>query len=158
MTIAAHTNQNRPLALRLAALLPSWLAPIARLMPELSYYTIVSIVALAVDLVVFNSLLLGGMRAALAGAAGYMTGLVLHYILSVRYVFEIAGSTKSSLRRFGEFILSGAAGLAITWILIHLATDIAHLPAMVGKIAAVGTSFVVVFLLRRGIVFAKRNG
>ena len=152
---AARPAQHRPR--HLTAAVPPWLAPLTRLMPELSYYTVVSIVALGVDLAVFNALLLGSMRPALAGAAGYMTGLVLHYILSVRFVFATAGSTKSNARRFGEFVLSGCAGLAITWSLIHLATDVAHVPAMVGKVAAVGTSFIVVFMLRRGIVFARRR-
>ena len=135
---------------------PRLLAPIARLMPELSYYTVVSIVALGVDLAVFNVALLGGMRAGLAGIVGYTVGLVLHYLLSVRYVFQTAHSAKSSARRFGEFVLSGIVGVAITWGVIHVATDVAHLPANIGKIAAVGTSFIVVFLLRRGIVFAGR--
>ena len=55
------------------------------------------------------------------------------------------------------FALTGCAGLAITWGVIGFATEIAHVPAMLGKIAAVGTSFVIVFLLRRGIVFAGRR-
>ena len=126
-------------------------------MPELSYYTIVSVVALGVDLAVFNALLFGGAGAGIAGLFGYTAGLALHYVLSRRFVFDTAGSEKNDWRRFGEFAASGCAGLAITWSVIHLATDIAHLPAMLGKIAAVGTSFVVVFLLRRGIVFAGRK-
>lgn len=136
---------------------PFWLAPIARLMPELSYYTLVSLVALGVDLMIFNGLVLGGMRASLAGVAGYTTGMALHYVLSARYVFDTTASEKGNLRRFVEFALSGGIGLFMTWALIHLATDVAQFPAMVGKIAAVGTSFIVVFLLRRGIVFAGRK-
>jgi putative flippase GtrA len=139
---------------RLAAFAPAWLA---RLMPELSYYTIVSVVALGVDLAIFNSLVFGGTRAAIAGVAGYLTGMVIHYLLSARYVFDTTNSAKGDARRFAEFALSGAIGLAITWALIHLATDIFHLPAMAGKIAAIATSFIVVFLLRRGIVFAGRQ-
>ena len=132
-------------------------APIARLMPELSTYTIVSVVALGVDLAVFNALLFGGVGAALAGLIGYTAGLILHYVLSRRFVFDTARSDKGDWRRFGEFAVSGCVGLAMTWAVIHLATDVAHLPAMVGKIVAVGTSFIVVFLLRRGIVFAGRS-
>ena len=149
------TAQTRP-GFDFAARLPIP-RPIARLMPELSYYTIVSVVALGVDLAVFKALLLGGMRAALAGIAGYATGLALHYMLSVRFVFETAGSVKSSARRFGEFALSGGVGVVITSAVIFAATDLAHLPPMIGKIAAVATSFMVVFLLRRGIVFAGRR-
>jgi putative flippase GtrA len=144
-------------AIAQAALEHPWLRPIARLMPELSYYTIVSAVALAVDLVLFTGLTRGGMRAAVAGLCGYSAGLVLHYILSVRYVFEARGKDKSTVRQFIEFVVSGLIGLAITWLIIAVATEWLHLPALIGKICAVGTSFIIVFLLRRGIVFAGRR-
>ena len=131
-------------------------ARVQRLMPELSLYTIVSIVALGVDLVVFNGLLLAHVRASMAGVVGYLAGLVVHYVLSCRYVFVTAAG-KSDVRRFVEFAASGGVGLAITWLVIHGLTEIAHLPALVAKVAAVATSFVVVFLLRRGVVFAGRT-
>ena len=132
-------------------------APFARLIPELSHYTVVSIVALGMDLAVFNAVLFSSMRASLAGIIGYTAGLGVHYVLSRRFVFTAADTAKGDLRRFGEFALTGCVGLAMTWGVIALATDVAHLPAMFGKIVAVGTSFVVVFLLRRGIVFAGRK-
>ena len=97
------------------------------------------------------------MRAAVAGIVGYGVGLVLHYILSIRYVFEHDDRSKAGLRRFVEFVLSGLIGVAITWLIIAVATEVLHLPALIGKVAAVGTSFIVVFLLRKGIVFAGRK-
>jgi putative flippase GtrA len=142
-------------AIDFAARAPALLRPLARLMPELSYYTVVSAIALAVDLVVFNLCQFGGMRASLAGIVGYSTGLLLHYVLSKRYVFETRANDKSEAQRFGEFCLSGAVGALLTWSIILMATDWLHLPAMVGKIAAVGISFFVVFLLRKSIVFAR---
>lgn len=99
----------------------------------------------------------GGTRAAVAGIVGYSFGLVLHYVLSIRYVFQTDVSIKGGLRRFVEFVLSGLIGVAITWLIIAVATEVLHLPALIGKVAAVGTSFVIVFLLRRGIVFAGRK-
>jgi putative flippase GtrA len=147
---------ERP-AFDFAARAPLVLQPLARLMPELSYYTIVSAIALAVDLVVFNVLQFGGMRATMAGIAGYGTGLMLHYLLSKHFVFEVQTDGKSELRRFAEFCVSGAVGLLMTWAIIGVATEWLHLPAMIGKIAAVGTSFIVVFLLRKSIVFAGRR-
>lgn len=134
--------------------LSALLAPVVRMMPELSYYTIVSAIALGVDLAVFSGLTMAGSRARWAGVIGYGVGLIVHYILSTRFVFETRGSTKTTLRRFVEFVISGVVGLVITWAIIALAVDVMHLPALVGKIAAVGVAFVVVFLLRRGIVFA----
>lgn len=138
----------------LAARVPLSLQPLARLMPELSYYTIVSAIALAVDLAIFSMLAYGGMRASIAGIAGYCTGLMLHYLLSKHFVFEIRNDKKPEVRRFFEFCVSGAVGALITWAIIGIATEWLHFPAMIGKIAAVGTSFIVVFALRKSIVFA----
>ena len=158
MTVRSDVTGGDKFSLAQLALEHPWARPIARLMPELSYYTIVSAVALAVDVAVFTVLTRGGMRAAVAGMVGYGAGLILHYMLSVRFVFETQGSSKSVLRRFAEFVLSGLIGVVITWAIILAATEFAHLPALVGKVAAVGTSFIIVFLLRRGIVFAGRRG
>lgn len=141
----------------LADRLPWFLKPIARLMPELSYYTIVSAVALGVDLVIFTGLARSGVRAAAAGIIGYAVGLLVHYILSVRFVFETEGSTKSGLRRFAEFVVSGGVGILITWAIIAFSTEVLHFPALLAKAGAVGTSFIVVFILRKGIVFAKER-
>jgi putative flippase GtrA len=143
--------------LDLAGVTHPLLRPLARLMPELSYYTLVSAVALGVDLLFFTGLTQGGMRASLAGIIGYSVGLVLHYILSVRFVFDTSRAAKQGLRRFVEFVLSGAIGLGVTWLIITVSTELLHLPALIGKIAAVGVAFIVVFLLRRGIVFAARR-
>ena len=157
MSVSAETTPSHSVSGLSLLLSHPLLRPIARLMPELSYYTIVSALALGLDLVVFAGLTQSGMRAAIAGIVGYTAGLILHYMLSVRYVFETQGSTKSVLRRFGEFVLSGLIGLALTWAIITLASEWLHLPALIGKVAAVGTSFIVVFLLRRGIVFAANR-
>jgi putative flippase GtrA len=78
--------------------------------------------------------------------------------LSKRYVFEMRADDKSEAQRFGEFCLSGAVGALLTWSIIAVATEFLHLPAMIGKIAAVGTSFIVVFILRKSIVFARARG
>ena len=151
MTVpAAPASQS----LNLADRAPAVLAPLARLMPELSYYTIVSAVALGIDLAIFWMLTAAHTPARWAGAVGYAVGIVVHYLLSSRFVFDTRGSTKSTTRRFAEFVVSGAIGLGITWLVIALAVDFMHLPALIGKGAAVGIAFVVVFLLRRGIVFA----
>ncbi len=131
---------------------------LAALMPELSCYTVVSVVALVVDLVVFRAALLANIRASEAGVIGYTTGMALHYVLSKRYVFAAADASKGDARRFVEFVLTGCCGLAITWSIIFLATEAAHAPPLAAKVLAVGLSFVVVFLLRRGIVFARRIG
>ena len=123
-------------------------------MPQLSRYAIVSALALAIDFVVFLALVGAVLRPSLAGAAGYAVGLATHYALSVRCVFDAEMTGKSEARLFGEFVASGLVGMAITVLVITVATDGLGLPPLLAKVAAVGASFLIVFLLRRTVVFA----
>ena len=128
------------------------------LAPQLSRYTIVSALALGLDFAVLLALTQGfGLRASLAGLVGYGAGLVLHFALSTRFVFNATPTDKSRARLFGEFVASGVVGLVITGTILWLATDIAGLPTICGKTAAVAISFYTVFMLRRSVVFAGRR-
>jgi putative flippase GtrA len=132
--------------------------PVLALLPQLSRYTIVSALALALDFTVYLLLGAGGTAGALAGAVGYACGLALHYALSVRFVFDARAAHKGQSRLVTEFALSGLAGMAITALVIAATVDLGGMPLLPAKILAVGVSFVVVFALRRGIVFAGRKG
>ena len=126
------------------------------IVPQLSRYTLVSGLALALDFAVYLLLAGGGTNVTLAGVAGYACGLALHYVLSVRLVFDPQASNKAQGRLLAEFALTGLAGMAITALVIALATDLVGLPLLPAKMLAVGASFLVVFALRRGVVFARR--
>ena len=145
----------------LRAWLPPRLAPIVEpvlgLLPQLSRYTIVSALALVLDFTVYLLLAAGGMTGALAGAIGYACGLALHYMLSVRFVFDAAAAHKGQSRLVAEFALSGLAGMAITALVIAVTVDLGGMPLLPAKILAVGVSFLVVFALRRSVVFAGRR-
>jgi putative flippase GtrA len=124
------------------------------MVPQLSRYTIVSVLAFALDFAVF--LALNGLFGypTVAGVAGYSCGIVLHYFLSRHFVFFAARSQKSMHRLFTEFVASGLIGLAVTAGVIALATGRLGISAITAKIVAVVASFVGVFLIRRTIVFA----
>jgi putative flippase GtrA len=77
-------------------------------------------------------------------------------MLSVRYVFDARAAHKGQSRLFAEFAVSGLAGMAITALVIAATVDLAGLPLLPAKILAVGASFLVVFALRRGVVFSGR--
>ena len=124
------------------------------LLPQVSAYVVVSALALAVDLALFQSLVQAGLRPKLAGVGGYLAGLALHYVLSKRFVFDVSGSTKSKMQRRLEFFASGLVGLMLTWMIIWVATEALQMPSLIAKLLAVGVSFVVVFVIRRQIVFA----
>ncbi len=128
-----------------------------RLLPQLSRYAVVSLLALALDCAVYLSLITTGIRPMPAGIVGYSMGLLLHFVLSSAFVFNASAVDKDRIRLFGEFALSGLAGLVVTAVVIAATTDFAGLPALPAKILATGVSFLIVYSLRRGIVFAARR-
>lgn len=144
------------LGLDVAAVIPAFLRPFLRLVPQVSRYTVVSILALGLDTSVTLGLATLVGQATLSAIVGYSIGMILHYFLSVRFVFDAHASRKSRRRQFAEFALSGLVGLAMTAGVIELATAVFGLPLIVAKIPAVIMSFIAVFVLRATIVFAKR--
>ena len=118
-------------------------------------YLFVSVVSLGLDLAVFALLIWGTSTAAVpAGVLSAMVGLVLHYALSVSFVFVSAETKKSHRELVLAYALSGGMGFAITAVAIFAVVDIAGFPAFLGKGIAVGASFVSVYLVRAGYVFA----
>ena len=124
-------------------------------LPQLSRYSLVSALALALDFTVYLALMKLAMGPPLAGAIGYALGTGLHYLLSTRFVFDARATDKVQARLFGEFALSGLAGMGITALVIALATEAAGLAALPAKVLAATASFLVVFALRRTVVFAE---
>jgi putative flippase GtrA len=117
-------------------------------------YLVVSALALGCDVAVYASLIGSGTRAAAAGAAGYIFGLVVHYALSTRWVFPDAARTRRTAPTFVKFAATGLMGLATTAAVIDLLTRNHLAGAFSAKAAAVVTAYLVVFLLRRTFVFA----
>ena len=127
-------------------------------LPQLSRYSLVSALALALDFTVYLALTALAVSPPLAGAIGYALGTGLHFLLSTRFVFDARATDKVQARLFGEFALSGLAGMGITALVIALATEAAGLAALPAKVLAAAASFLVVFALRRTVVFAKGGG
>ena len=136
------------------ALVPRPLRPLLALMPQISRYAVVSALALALDFSVFLALNGALGQPTLAGVLGYGCGILLHYHLSRRFVFDAARSQKSSQRMFSEFVASGLIGLAATAGVIAVATGFFGVAPILAKVLAAGASFLGVFLIRRTIVFA----
>jgi putative flippase GtrA len=128
------------------------------LMPQFARYLAVSALALGLDVGLLGLLVeTVKVEPKLAGAASYLTGLTLNFMLSNRYVFGAGGSGKSQLQLFAEFTVTGALGLIITWCMIGVSTDLLQAPVMLGKAAAVATSFLAVFAMRRFVVFGAAS-
>jgi putative flippase GtrA len=139
-------------------LVPARVRTLFSIVAQLSRYSLVSALALTLDFTVYLALTALGVSPPLAGMIGYALGTGLHYLLSTRFVFDARATDKLHARLFGEFALSGIAGMGITALVIALATEAAGLTALPAKVLAAAASFLVVFALRRTVVFAKGAG
>jgi putative flippase GtrA len=118
-------------------------------------YVIVSVGALAVDMAVFLALLNSGMISAVAAAIGYSVGIVTHWLLSSRKVFQDRVSdrgTKERTQQKAMFVVSALLGLAVTMMIVGVG-DALGLDPRIAKIMAIGISFMLTYLLRNIVIF-----
>lgn len=117
-------------------------------------YLAASAGALAVDMGTFLALLALGAWPAAASAASYSLGIVAHWLLSSRAVFAdtVAGPGVGRTRQKALFVGSALAGLALTTAIVGLG-DLAGLDPRLAKLAAIGASFALTWLLRVRVVF-----
>jgi len=135
----------------------SILGRVSGIVPQLSRYSVASALALALDFAVYLTLTGSAVPPPVAGVVGYALGTALHFLLSTRFVFDARATDKLHARLLGEFALSGIAGIGITALVIALATEAAGLAALPAKVLAAGASFIIVFGLRRAVVFSPRS-
>lgn len=117
-------------------------------------YLLASVGALAVDMGTFLGLLSVGTMPVLASATGYSFGIVAHWLLSSRTVFtqSVAQDRVARTRQKALFVGSALAGLALTTLIVGAGTAIG-IDSRLSKIAAIGASFAITWLLRKRIVF-----
>jgi putative flippase GtrA len=117
-------------------------------------YLAASAGALAVDMGSFLALLALGAWSAPAAAAGYSLGILAHWLLSSRAVFNDAVAPRGLVRTRQKALFVGSAliGLALTTAIVGLG-DLAGLDPRVAKVLAIVASFALTWLLRSRIVF-----
>ena len=116
-------------------------------------YFLASLCALSADMLLFLALLRLDVPAAVAGGIGYVGGLLLHWLISVRFVFpSVSGPTNG--QRLG-FAVSAAVGIGITTGLIGVLGAMGVAPA-IAKLFAIPVSFLSVYAIRKYGVFAAR--
>lgn len=116
-------------------------------------YLVASVVALAVDMSVFASLIAMGIDPTVASAFGYCTGVVVHWLISAHVVF--IGKTRSGKELIIQralFAGSALLGLAITMSTVEALGRLGVDPVS-AKIAAVGVSFSAVYVMRKWGIF-----
>lgn len=121
-----------------------------------SRYIGASALALAVDFSLFLALLKGGLHPGMASATGYGAGIVAHWMISSRFVFDdaLAQDANGLTRQKGLFVMSALIGLAMTTAIVSAGHWLGVDPRL-AKLAAIALSFNVTYLLRKTVVFAK---
>ncbi len=120
----------------------------------LSRYLAASVIALGCDLLIYAIFIGFKVDPSWAGAIGYCVGIVVHWFISIYWVF--VGKKKSgAAEQMQKLAFAGSAflGLAVTVGIIELLSTFgAH--ALVAKGCAVITSFILVYAIRKWGIFA----
>jgi len=117
-------------------------------------YILASIGALAVDVGAFLALLALGVLAAPASAVGYSLGILAHWLMSSRAVFQdnVAEGGMARTRQKALFVISALVGLGLTTAIVGGA-EWSGADPRIAKLAAIGVSFIATWLIRSRIVF-----
>ena len=125
---------------------------------QLARYVLISGLAFALDLTVFLQLLPLGVSPALASVAGYLCGTQLHWLLSTRLVFAARVRQNPAARRRQQVLFFASAAVGVTCNAgIVAASEALMIPLLIGKLAAIGASFVLVLVVRATIIFAHKQ-
>ena len=126
-----------------------------RIRNELILYALVSIVALTLDvLILYTTTYRLGIPSYLAAVFGYSFGLVVHYRLSVRYVFTHRRMAQRPLDEAMLYVLTGIIGCAISSGIVYLG-NLLEQTLFLSKLLAVIVSSVAIFVVRKMLLFTK---
>lgn len=124
-------------------------------MSQLGRYVLISGAAFALDFAVFLALLTANVAAVPASVAGYLCGTQLHWLLSTRLVFAAGVRHDPVARRRQQMLFFVSAAIGVTCNAGIVALSEAFLiPLALGKLAAIGVSFVLVLAVRASLIFA----
>ncbi|MEO0462696.1 MAG: GtrA family protein [Pseudomonadota bacterium] len=117
-------------------------------------YGLASVGALAVDVAGFLSLMAVGMAAGPASALGYSLGILAHWLMSSRAVFQdsVAAGGVARTRQKALFVISALVGLALTTAIVAGSVQVGIDPR-IAKAVAIVVAFTATWLLRSKIVF-----
>ena len=117
-------------------------------------YGLASVGALAVDVGSFLAFMEAGLHPTPASAMGYSLGILAHWLMSSRAVFQdsVAKGGMARTRQKALFVISALVGLGLTALIVTLG-DWAGAQPMLSKAIAIVISFVATWLLRSRIVF-----
>jgi putative flippase GtrA len=121
-------------------------------------YLLASVGALAVDFGSFLAFMALGIMAAPASALGYSLGILAHWLMSSRAVFQdrVAEAGNERSKQKALFVISALVGLALTTAIVGLG-DWSGIDPRAAKLVAIGVSFIATWVIRSKIVFREDN-
>lgn len=121
-----------------------------------SRYFLASLVSLGLDFLVLTLLVtFAGAAAAPSSAIAYAAGALLHYVISRHFVFAPGWLHQRRWSELLGFLGIGLLGLVVTVVIVEAGTRLLGAPLSLAKVAAVGVSFFLNYLLRRRFVFRR---
>ena len=121
-------------------------------------YLLASVGALAVDVGSFLALMAIGIAAAPASALGYTLGILAHWLMSSRAVFQdsVASSGMARTRQKALFVISALVGLGLTTAIVGIG-DHSGIDPRIAKVFAIIIAFATTWMLRSKIVFRQQG-
>jgi len=120
---------------------------------EATKYAAASAVALGADYAVLLCLTrFAGWHYLWANAVSFLTGAIIAYVLSVRFVFSAHRLHSRQLEIIG-FVLIGLVGLAVSELVLFITVGRLGIDLVIAKALAAGCSFIANFALRRQLLF-----
>ena len=127
--------------------------PERRLSAEFLRYLVAGSAAFGSDLAVLVALTeLGGVNYLVSNVFGFCCGLLVSYLLCIRWVFARRRLTVPA-REFAIFTLLALAGLALNEAVLWAAVELAGQHYALAKVVATGAVFGVNFLMKKMILF-----
>jgi putative flippase GtrA len=107
-------------------------------------------------LVLFASTELLGVNYLLSNVFGFSVGLLVSYLLAIKWVFHYRSRTKASLE-FTMFFLISLAMLASNELAIWLLVEAIGIYYLGAKVLATGFTFVFSFILKKAFLFRRKE-
>jgi putative flippase GtrA len=125
---------------------------------EFLRYFVVSLIALSLDLGAFSaSLRVFGLPWVAAAAIGFAAGLLVAYILSVRFVFAKRKLHQAPFAELLIFSLVGLGGLGVTQIVLWIGIERLQMNPELSKLCAAGFTFIFNFIVRKLMLFNAKS-
>ena len=121
-------------------------------------YLLASVGALGVDMAIFMGVTAMGWPPMVAAFFGYVTGMIVHWSISIRYVFLRTGRNGAPRATHAQrvaFFASALLGMGITMAVVGGLTAFG-IHAAAAKGVAIGISFFSVYAIRKYGIFGIR--